>query len=173
MVFNTTFNNISVISWRSVLMVEETRVAGENNRPAACRWQTLSHNVVSRTGFKLTTFMVIGTDCTSSCKFNYHTITTVLKNMNNLMVTGTYSIILYINQHFLLKFLYLYMYMNSTAVKKRYCRVNKHLIILIIVLTHLGHPKTKHAFNCHHLIIICHILATRRFQPNVDGKEGF
>jgi hypothetical protein len=24
-VFNTTFNNISVISWRSVLLVEETR----------------------------------------------------------------------------------------------------------------------------------------------------
>ena len=25
MVFNTTFNNISVISWRSVLLVEETK----------------------------------------------------------------------------------------------------------------------------------------------------
>jgi hypothetical protein len=87
--------------------------------------------------------------------------------MNNLMVTGTYRIILYINQHFLLKFLYLYMYMNSTAVKKRYCRVNKHLIILIIVLTHLGRLKTKHASNCHHLITICCILATRQFQPNV------
>ena len=114
---------------------------------------------------------MIGNDCTSSCKFNYHTITTALKNMNNLMVTGTYRIILYINQHFLLKFLYLYMYMNSTAVKKRYCRVNKHLIILIIVLTHLGRLKTKHASNCHHLITICCILATRQFQPNVDGKD--
>jgi hypothetical protein len=30
MVFNTTFNNISVISWRSVLLVEETGVHGEN-----------------------------------------------------------------------------------------------------------------------------------------------
>jgi membrane-associated HD superfamily phosphohydrolase len=28
MVFNATFNNISVISWRSVLLVEETRVPG-------------------------------------------------------------------------------------------------------------------------------------------------
>ena len=36
MVFNTTFNNISVISWRSDLLVEETRVPGENHRPAAC-----------------------------------------------------------------------------------------------------------------------------------------
>jgi hypothetical protein len=29
-VFNATFNNISVISWQSVLLVEETRVPGEN-----------------------------------------------------------------------------------------------------------------------------------------------
>jgi hypothetical protein len=31
MVFNTTFNNISVISWRSVLLVDETRVLIENH----------------------------------------------------------------------------------------------------------------------------------------------
>jgi hypothetical protein len=30
MVFNDTFNNISVISWQSVLLVEETGVPGEN-----------------------------------------------------------------------------------------------------------------------------------------------
>jgi hypothetical protein len=30
MVFNATFNNISVISWLSVLLVEETGVPGEN-----------------------------------------------------------------------------------------------------------------------------------------------
>jgi hypothetical protein len=29
MVFNATFNNISVISWQSVLLVEETGVPGE------------------------------------------------------------------------------------------------------------------------------------------------
>ena len=43
MVFNTTLNNISGISWRSVLLVEETGV------PAASHRQTLSHNVVSNT----------------------------------------------------------------------------------------------------------------------------
>ena len=43
MVFNATFNNISVISWRSVLLVEETGVPRENHR------QTLSHTVVSST----------------------------------------------------------------------------------------------------------------------------
>ena len=31
MVFNATFNNISVISWWSVLLVEETGVPGENH----------------------------------------------------------------------------------------------------------------------------------------------
>jgi len=42
-VFNATFNNISVISWWSVLLVEET---GVNHQPAASHWQTLPHNVV-------------------------------------------------------------------------------------------------------------------------------
>jgi len=55
MVFNATFNNILVISLWSVLLVGETGV----------------------TGFKLTTLVVIGTDCTGRCKSNYHTITTM------------------------------------------------------------------------------------------------
>jgi hypothetical protein len=32
MVFNATFNNISVILWWSVLLVEETGVTGENHQ---------------------------------------------------------------------------------------------------------------------------------------------
>ena len=48
MVFNATFNNISVISWWSVLLVEETGVPGQNHRSAASHWQTLSHSFVSR-----------------------------------------------------------------------------------------------------------------------------
>jgi hypothetical protein len=32
-VLNATFNNISVISWRSVLLMEETGGPGENHRP--------------------------------------------------------------------------------------------------------------------------------------------
>ena len=31
MVFNATFNNIAVISWQSVLLVEETEVPRENH----------------------------------------------------------------------------------------------------------------------------------------------
>ena len=35
MVFNATFNNISVMLWWSVLLVEETGEPGENHRPVA------------------------------------------------------------------------------------------------------------------------------------------
>ena len=49
MVFNATFNNISVKSWLSVLLVEKTGVPGEDHRPTASYSQTLSHNVVSST----------------------------------------------------------------------------------------------------------------------------
>jgi hypothetical protein len=49
MVFNATFNKISVISLRSVLLAEEIGVPIENHQPAASHWQTLSHNVVSST----------------------------------------------------------------------------------------------------------------------------
>ena len=49
MVLKANINNISVISWRSVLLEEETRVLGENNRPVTSHLQTLSHNVVSGT----------------------------------------------------------------------------------------------------------------------------
>ena len=84
-----TFNNISVTLWRSVLPEEETGVSGENHWPVASHWQTLSHNVVSNTpryerGIELKILVVIGTDCTGSCKSNYHAITTTtaLKKMN-------------------------------------------------------------------------------------------
>jgi hypothetical protein len=40
MVFNTTFINISVIWWQSVLLVEETGVTTENHS----HLQTFSHN---------------------------------------------------------------------------------------------------------------------------------
>jgi hypothetical protein len=49
MVFNSTFNNISVISWGPVLLAEKTGVPGENHRPALSHWSTLSHNADSST----------------------------------------------------------------------------------------------------------------------------
>ena len=46
MMFNALFNNIPVILWRLVLLVEET---GENHRSVASHRQTLSHNVILST----------------------------------------------------------------------------------------------------------------------------
>jgi len=43
-----TFSNISVISWRPVLVVEEAGVPGENHRPRASNWYTLSLVAASR-----------------------------------------------------------------------------------------------------------------------------
>ena len=83
MVCNATFNNISVISWWSVLLVEETRVSRENRRPVESHWQSLSHNVVSSTP----RLRGIGTQNVSgdrhwrhigSCKSNYYTITATM-----------------------------------------------------------------------------------------------
>jgi hypothetical protein len=56
--FNTTFNNISVILWRSVLLMKETRV------PLTCD------------GFELANLVVIVTESMGSYKSSYHTITT-------------------------------------------------------------------------------------------------
>jgi hypothetical protein len=62
MVFDATFNNIPVISWRSVLLVDEYGVPGENHRPVSSHGQTLSHNVVK--------LVVICTDYIGSYKYN-------------------------------------------------------------------------------------------------------
>ena len=71
---NATFNSISVLSWRSVLLVVETGGPSENHRPVASHWVTLSHNVVSSTprhecGSNSPPWCGIGTDYTGSCNF--------------------------------------------------------------------------------------------------------
>jgi hypothetical protein len=38
LVFNATFGNISAISWRPALVVEEAGVPGENHQPWASNW---------------------------------------------------------------------------------------------------------------------------------------
>jgi hypothetical protein len=60
MIFNATFKNISVISWRSVLLVEEIGEPGENHRPAAGHWQTVSHNAVHLALIEIRTHSISG-----------------------------------------------------------------------------------------------------------------
>ena len=96
---NATFNNISVISWRSVSLVNEIGVPGENHQPVENHWQTLSQSkccieyTSPWTGFELTTLVVLGTDCTASCKSSYHTImTTTVPYINNDCIIYMYDL---------------------------------------------------------------------------------
>jgi hypothetical protein len=62
MVFNATFNNISVISWRSVLLVEETGGPRENYWQDTDKFYHIMLYTSPWSRFKLTTSVVIGTD---------------------------------------------------------------------------------------------------------------
>ena len=75
MVLNATFNNISVISWRSVLLVKETGEPGENHRPVVSHWQILSHNALHLALIEVRTRNISGDSRRES---NYHTITLYL-----------------------------------------------------------------------------------------------
>jgi hypothetical protein len=94
MVHNATFNNILVISWRSVLLVEETGGPGENHRTVASHWQTCSHNVVHLALIEIRThnFVVIGTDCIGSCKSNYHVIMATTAPYSMYELVGFYNV---------------------------------------------------------------------------------
>jgi len=79
--------------------MEESRVPGENYKPVASHWQTLSHNVVSGTpelvmsGIRTHNLdlVVISTDCTGSCKSLCHTITMMTKTIPYLLYKCVWS----------------------------------------------------------------------------------
>ena len=83
------FNSISVISSRSVLLFGETGVLGEDYRPVAIHWnkcimESCIEYILPWAVFKLIGLVVIGTACTCSRKSNYQSITTTMANWSQL-----------------------------------------------------------------------------------------
>ena len=65
------FNNILVISWRSVLFVEETGVPEKITDLSQVTDKLYIAYISPLAGFELTTTVVIGTDFIGRCKSNY------------------------------------------------------------------------------------------------------
>jgi hypothetical protein len=157
------FNNISVISLQSVLLVDETGpgVPRENHWPVASHWQTLSHNIGLSTPRheRVRTHKVSG-DRHWLHKSNYHTITTthklyiylykdIHKNKKNNYLYYLYIVLLYSYNYYPIKIIHditwsyfiISVWYNSFITKKlKY--VHRHPTITVHLIT----PKTPHYF---------------------------
>ena len=81
-------------------------------------------------GFKLTTLVVIGPDCTVSCKSNYHMITMAL-----CILGTTFSYILWLHVYLHIFFMaYYILYAQPSTKWWQFCTVMKYIALLFILI---------------------------------------
>ena len=112
-VFNATFNNISVISRRSVLLVEETGRPGEKQQVTDKHYHIMLYTS-PWAGVKPTTSVVIATDCIGRCKSNYSTITAT---------TALFTLCMYLSAEF-------YTLLPVLCTYKSTYHISRHMLIL-------------------------------------------
>ena len=152
MVLNDTCNNILVVSWCSVLLVEETWLPVKNRQPVA----NLKTNFERSAGFKLTTLIVIATDYIGSYKSNYH--------IKIFLIFVLFMIICLIKKKIYNIFLISILFRHSSETYKNICLSDSCPIGEMDTVVPL---ETKFKFEkCGiHIIIPIHILKVRKLGP--------
>ena len=113
MLFNVTFNNIAVLSSRSVLLVGKTGVPGENHRPAASQWQYLPHNV--------------------AYNFIRKYVEMYTKNVLKVFVVRAYNLIL--PSHFLIECISIAINLNIKSIFHPNCSIHHQITLKASIIT--------------------------------------